>query len=283
MLDQILEWGKREKGVRVLLLVGSRGNGRNMDELSDYDISVFGDGFEFIHDDEWLKQIGSPIVCIHEKFQWGDFQIPTRLTIFEKWLKVDFAFHPLDLLRQMVDNQHLQETYDAGFKVLLDKEGLTAHLPKPQFKAYILAKPDQECFAMAQREFWFEAWHVAKYLYRKDPWVAKFREDAMKKWLLKMLEWNAAVKMNFTSSFKTDGQGIGKWADPKYFNRLGDCFPGWNFADRASALYDSMELFRDAGTEAAKLMEYEWLHKSEKDIRSEINQLIPYQHEQSKT
>jgi aminoglycoside 6-adenylyltransferase len=283
MFDQILQWGNQEKEVRVLLLVGSRVRGKDMDELSDFDISVFGEGFGFIQNDNWLYQIGSPIVCIHEKFQWDDIQIPTRLTIFNHCVKVDFAFHPLGLLQEMVDKQRLNETYDSGYEILLDKEGLAAHLPKPQFKSFVITRPDHEKFANAQHEFWFEAWHVAKYLCRQDPWVAKLREDSMKKWLLLILKWNAASDSKFSKSFQTYGKGIRQWANPKYFMRLPDCFSGWDLPDRRKAFHSTMDLFRDIGKETAKTLGYEWLNKMDVAIGAEINKLIPNQHEQSKT
>jgi len=283
MLDQILQWGNQEKGVRVLLLVGSRSGRDDMDELSDYDISVFGQGFGFIQHDDWLNQIGSPIVCIHETFQWDQIQVPTRLTIFKQWMKVDFAFHPFSLLQEMVARQKLNQTYDSGYEVLLDKEGLTAHLPKPQFKAYIVTKPNQGSFANAQHEFWFEAWHVAKYLYRVDPWVAKFREDSMKKWLLKMMEWNAAARTNFSIPFKPDGKEIKQWAEPKYFERLTDCFTGWHIQERWKAFFSTMDLFREIGKETADMLGYEWLDEMDLAMESEINQLISKHHGQTKT
>ena len=40
-------------------------------------------------------------------------------------------------------------------------------------------------------EFWFEAWHIPKYLKRNDLWVVKFRDWTMKQLLLRMLEWHA--------------------------------------------------------------------------------------------
>ena len=124
MLDQIMRWAEKNQSVRAMLLVGSLASAGKRDEFSDYDLSLFGEGFGFIEKDDWLKEIANPVLCIHENFFWDDTWIPTRLTIFENFIKSDFAFHPSSLLRKMVDQQHLSPTYDAGYQVLLDKDGL---------------------------------------------------------------------------------------------------------------------------------------------------------------
>ena len=88
-------------------MVGSLAGQGKKDHLSDLDISIFGSHFDFISDDAWLDAIAPNIVCIHEQFQWDDFIIPTRLTIFDKGVKVDFSFHPISLLEKMVNQQKL--------------------------------------------------------------------------------------------------------------------------------------------------------------------------------
>ncbi len=137
MLDKIINWATQQTGIVVMLLVGSRA-GNNFDALSDCDISIFGEDYSYIKNDNWLHEIQDHWVCIHEKFMWNETKIPTRLVIFEDAVKVDFAFHPLSLLYEMIDEQKLSPAYDSGFKILLDKENIAARLPPPSLQAYLV-------------------------------------------------------------------------------------------------------------------------------------------------
>ena len=128
IISSILAWANREECVRAVLMVGSRAQQGKEDEFSDFDLSIFGTPFDFIVKDNWLEEISPFILCIHDQFKWGEFSIPTRLTIFDDHTKVDFSFHPLSLLIEMVSSQILSPTYDSGYQVLLDKDKIARRL-----------------------------------------------------------------------------------------------------------------------------------------------------------
>jgi len=281
MLSQILHWAEKQTGIRSILMVGSRANNGKQDNLSDYDLSIFGNQFDFIAQDDWLNGISAQTICIHEKFYWGDWQIPTRLVLFENHAKVDFSFHPLSLLENMVSTKKLNQTYDAGYQVLLDKDGITGQLPKPSFQAYRIARPTEHEFENCQNEFWFESYHVAKYIMRFDLWAAKIRDHDMKKWLLAMLEWNAATRSNFTLSIKREGKYISDWIHPAYKSRMGACFAGWDALAQHSALMASLDLFRTVAKETASLLDYAYKEKPDQNLSNYIATLIPYTDGQS--
>jgi hypothetical protein len=46
MLENLVDWGKKEDTIRALLLLGSRASLHQIDRYSDYDISVFCDDYE---------------------------------------------------------------------------------------------------------------------------------------------------------------------------------------------------------------------------------------------
>ena len=254
MLDLIMEWALPEEGIRTVLLVGSRAANGKQDKLSDYDISVFGRYDEFATHDDWLKKIGPYLVCVHDQFDWEEILIPTRLVIFENGIKADFAFHPNPLLEQMIDKRQLSPTYDAGYKVILDKDGRADCLPKASLLGYTLKAPTQNEFSNAWNEFWFEAYHVAKYLHRNDLWIAGLRGEWMKKWLLKMLEWNASAKSGFSLCIQNDGKNLRNWIDAKYYARLDPCFSGWGQSTGIASLYACLDLFSGITKETALIL-----------------------------
>src|SRR5438105_1352626 len=128
-LEKIINWANSKDEIRALILSGSLAGKGKKDELSDYDIAVYGTNFYFIQDDNWLKEIQNYWLCIHDQFLFLDYEIPTRLTIFDAYFKVDFSFHPLELLDKFFTS--LPDDYNIGYKILLDKDGLFNEVLKP--------------------------------------------------------------------------------------------------------------------------------------------------------
>jgi aminoglycoside 6-adenylyltransferase len=282
MLSRIMHWAEQVENIRAIIMVGSHANTGKQDELSDYDLSIFGHQFDFIRQDDWQNRIATLSLCIHDKFSWGDWQIPTRLCLFENHAKVDFSFHPLSLLESMVNAQKLNPTYDAGYRVLLDKDSIAAQLPDPTFQAYKVKKPTVHEFQICQDEFWFEAYHVAKYIFRNDLWTAIGRDHDLKKWLLKMLEWDAAIKKDFALQAKGEGKCLREWISPSYLKRLPDCFSGWNASDQRKALLESLDLFRELAKATASALNMSYQEKADQDITAFISKLTNLQDGKSK-
>ena len=274
MLPQILDWANNEEGIRIVLMVGSRAIPGKSDDLSDYDFSIFGTYDAFRVNDDWLKRIQPPCICIHAEFPWDSIQIPTRLVIFENGIKVDFAFHPLYLIERMIVSQQLFPDYHAGYKVVLDKENIAHQLPKASLKAFLIRLPSQTEFMNAVNEFWFEAYHVAKYLHRKDLWVTKFRDEAMKTWLLKMLEWNAAAFSQLPLSSGPNGKNLRAWVQKKYYGKLGNCFSGWSASSGRKALFETIGLFKEVATETALQLQYPYDTKPGDRISAIISKFL---------
>ena len=83
---------------------------------------------------------------VPEKFTRENEIVPTRLVMFEGGVKVDFAFYGLHVLHELADSDEL----DAGFKVLLDKDGMTRRLKPPTFGKLTHAKPTEDDYRKAE-------------------------------------------------------------------------------------------------------------------------------------
>lgn len=278
ILPRIIAWAQAKDSIRAILMVGSRAGGGKMDEFSDFDLSLFGHSFEFIGDDQWLETFAVPIICIHDQFDWGTIKIPTRLTIFEDFSKYDFSFHPYGLLESMARESILNPGYDAGYEVLLDKDGVCRNLPRPSFQSYQILLPDKKAFQVAINEFWFEAYHLTKYLARKDLWVAKSRDHAMKQWLLRMLQWNAKADSKKLLSAKNEGKQMNEWVRKKWQIKLVNCFAGWNQDAQWQALVSTTRTFSELSRETAVLLSYSYERKAESGILDFIKNQNPHSH-----
>src|SRR5437764_3795329 len=133
-----MHWLTEQKDIQVVLLSGSRARENDFDELSDYDLAVYGTEFNFLNNDEWLKAIGPFLICIHDQFQFLGYTIPTRLVLFNTYLKIDFSFHPLKEINELRSNKNLIDDYAIGYMVLIDKGHLTQYLPPSSYKGFVL-------------------------------------------------------------------------------------------------------------------------------------------------
>ncbi len=273
-VQKIISWGKMSKSVEALILNGSLASKTTIDKLSDIDITVFGTDFTFIQkNDEWLLNIGKAWLCIHDQFSFEEYSIPTRLTIFDGGLKIDFSFHPIQLLHALAAKKVLPDAYKNGYKVLLDKQSLSGKLARPDHKAFVLSKPGIIAFQNNENEFWFECYHVAKYLKRGDLWTAKVREQAVKIFLLEMLQWHHIARHGMNFNPKPYGRDMQNWLDPLLWNRLRDCYAGFDKANSWLALSKTISLYREIAKEAAKCFHFDYNKKPDRHLSSFIEQL----------
>ena len=264
--EKIIHWGNKQREVRVLLLTGSRAGKGKQDEFSDYDIAAYGNDFAFIKDDEWLDNIDDHLVCIHDKFEFMHYHIPTRLVIFKQGYKIDFSFHPMTLLRKMVSKEKLPDEYNIGYQTLLDKEGIAAKMKVAGYKGFIISKPSEKDFQNNENEFWFEVYHVAKYLNRDDLWAVKFRDWSAKQWLRQMLEWHHASKHQWDFSPGNHGKGMKDWLDDTIWSALFSCFGSFSHTDSRRALQHTIQLYRQVAIETAAYLNYLYNQKLDDSI-----------------
>jgi aminoglycoside 6-adenylyltransferase len=274
ILPKIITWAQSEETVRAALLIGSRATG-SIDELSDYDVSIFTSQIPpYIRNNQWLSQIHTHWVCVHEKLPWKEKSIPTRLVIFEDGIKVDFAFYPLEALADLSKGTSLPADYDDGYQVLLDKDSLAASMPAPTYRGYLQQKPTQEEFLKVVEEFWFEAYHVAKYLKRNDLWRVKFRDWGMKDpFLLSMINWNEAAKRSWNLKTHSQGKSMQSYINKSTWKDLHLCFGHFTEEGSRKALEEAISLFRRLAIETAELLSYTYPYDIDENISGYMQKL----------
>ena len=257
MLDRIVSWAENNESIRGLILTGSRANSHDKtDFLSDYDIAVFGTGFEYISSDDWLINFEKHWICVHDRFTLVGFEIPTRLVIFNSTTKVDFSFHPMSVIETIAHNKELPDGYKNGFKILLDKDSLLIKWVQPTGDGFLVSKPSQEEFDKNVNEFWFEIYHVAKYLTRNDLWAANFRDWAAKEALLVMMQWQQSAKCRWSLSPKPNGKDMKSWIDSKVLERLRPCFSTLEKGSMSNALEKTIQLYREISNDTRLLLNF---------------------------
>jgi len=255
VLQNILKWAEKEEKVRGVVLVGSRAIDQ-ADKLSDFDISVFvSDTESFLHDDQWVKDIANVWVYSSDKYIWENVDVPTRLVIYEGGIKVDYSLWNKTIVSRLSQS----DFYDTGYKVLLDKDKLFENLRKITPTPRIKEKPSEEEFIHVVKEYWFEAYHVAKYLKREDLWLVKFRDyGSVKYYLLEMMEWYMLAKNNWDYDVKWDGKRIKKWLDKDVYDDLFKVFAHFDAEDSWNALVENNKLFSKLAKQTAQHLHYHY-------------------------
>jgi aminoglycoside 6-adenylyltransferase len=274
ILGKIVDWAKKEDEIKALILIGSLAGKGSIDELSDFDISVFTTNPEkYAKDDSWFHNFEKVWVCEPCELSRINKTYQTRLVIFKDGLQVDFALFDLDVLKDLTGRDELPVDYSLGYKVLLDKDGLTKNLKSPTFKCPAIPKPSQKEFELAIRIFFFEAFKQAKALVRNDLGHAKIRDWITKKYLLKMIEWNEKAKHGWDYNVGCAGKRMQSWVDKKTWIELHKTFAHFDAQDSWEALMATINIFSKIAKQTAKLFDYEYLEDVDQNITMFIKKL----------
>lgn len=250
ILQNIISWAQGNSAIQALVLTGSLARGDGLaDPLSDIDIELIADDPNSLMSDfGWLGEVGK-LVTVLPLNPSAEQRWATRLAIYSGGTKVDYTLAAPARIREMAGQQKLDPLYERGYRILLDKAGLTIDLPSPSGHVPTGTLPANEEFRAAVEEFWFEAAHVPKYLVRGELWLVKQRDQTMKALLLQMLEWHAK------SSRQVDVWHIGtrmkEWVDKPTWDELQQAFGRFDAADSIRAFKVTVALYSRLAKEVA--------------------------------
>lgn len=270
-LQKIISWAQKDNSVRMLIQTGSHArNDSSADDLSDFDIEVFVDDLDkFSNTDIWMKEIDEVWMCLPLTNSVGD---PTRLVIFKDGVKVDFTLNKLDELNKIKEEGY-DDYFNKGFKILVDKDGLGKNLPAPSYKISQTKKPTQAEFTALVEEFFFEAYHVAKYAKRGSLWTVKMRDWGVKELLLRMIEWYEKSLHGFDYDTWYTGHKIEKWVEKDIYEEFQNIFAHFDREDSLKALDATIGLFRRIAKETAKNLIYSYPESIDANLSGYIKKI----------
>jgi aminoglycoside 6-adenylyltransferase len=257
LLERIIAWGQRQEPVRVMILTGSRG-ADTADDLSDLDIAIFvTDSTIYTTADAWMREIADVWVYLAlSNEEEGGF--PTRLVIFEGGRKVDFTFSPVAALTCELGGPVLPDVYNRGYRVLLDKDSLAGTFMEPAMRAASGTPPSEREFRDLVDEFWFEAYHIPKYLARQELMLAKFRDWSTRELLLRLIGWHARTRHGWDYDTWYLGKHLRQWAEPEVWEALFACYGRFDAEDSWRAFFATIRLFDSLGEETARTLGYHY-------------------------
>lgn len=263
ILPQIDKWAQDETCIRAVILTGSRADpGRQTDFLSDYDIAVYvNDWRPFQKSDNWLNRFGSILV------RWPlvprstfDSNWLTRLVMFEDGVRIDFQ---ITEACQIGPND-----YDNGYRVLVDKDGLTGPLKAPTFSVFNIKKPSSDEFLDLVNEFWWDATYVPKHLWRNELPFAKYMLDTALRhtYLHRLMEWYIGSRHDWAVNPGCHGKWFSRYLDKDTWAAYKACYAGAEIEENWNALFRLGDLFGRLAVETAERLGYSYPQDLDKKI-----------------
>uniref|UniRef100_UPI0036DCE401 aminoglycoside 6-adenylyltransferase n=1 Tax=Photorhabdus sp. RM322S TaxID=3342825 RepID=UPI0036DCE401 len=275
LLEKILTFAHNDPRIDTVIQTGSRARNTRVDKFSDLDIELIGSGTdELIGNDLWFKQLGDVMVALHlANEKEGEPDWPTCLVVFSGGRKVDFTLASVERLKDM-KQRGLDELYQRGYKILLDKTGLTNGLPEITHQLTKSHLPSSAEFNENLREFWFEATQVPVYIARGDLWPARMRDNEMKELLLAMMEWYASIKSDGKTDVWYNGHHLHEWLPEKFSKRIQRIFGSYGKEEAIRALLETTELYAEISAEVAEMKIFEFDSELPGKVRKHIMQVI---------
>jgi len=260
-IEALTSWAGSRTDVGAVLVTSTRAvPGAALDAYSDYDVIVVVDEVEpFTRDASWLAEFGDVLIAYWDPVEVDPATGATsvgNITQYVNGLKIDFSLWSRQRLRDVVTAPTLLEELDAGYRVLVDKAGLTAGLPAPSYAAYLPSRPDQETFLRLVTDFFTGPPYVAKSLLRGQllpaKWVLDF--DMRYNYFLPLLEWRVECDHNWSWKPGNLGKGLRAQLPPHVWSEFEATFTGPDEQANWAALFAMMALFGKVARDVAGLL-----------------------------
>ena len=261
VIQRLIRWGEERAAVRAMLLTSTRAiPNAPLDDFSDYDvILVVTDIRRFYEDRAWLEDFGRVLVGFWDPIglEYG-FERSGNVIQYEDDLKIDFTLWPVEILRRIEEEPELPDELDAGYAILLDKDGLTNGLKAPTYQGYIPTPPTEEAYQLTIEEFFVDSAYVAKSLWRDELMPAKWvLECSMKQaYLRPMLEWLIEIEHDWSVKPGNLGKGLKKRLPPEIWSELEDTYVGGGVEENWEGLFRTIGLFRKVAIEVGEHLGY---------------------------
>ena len=269
MLNQFVAWGSPRDSVRAIVLTSSLTTDKApVDALSDYDpILVVTDIRPFVEDTAWLGDFGRVLVRYADPIQQEDgLERATFVVQYEDGLKIDFSLWPVDMLKRLVAAPQLSEEFDAGYRVLLDKDHLTEGLQPPTYRGYIPQPPTEAEYLTRIELLFHNATYVAKFLWRDDLVAARhiMESGMLQEDCLPLLEWHFEIEHGWSVKPGPYGRRLKRWLRPDLWAELESTYTGPDLDANWDAMFRLIDLARTVALEVGAHFGFPYPHEMDR-------------------
>lgn len=280
VIERLQQWAALCDDIRAMLITSTRAiPNAPVDQLSDYDIILIVNAIQPYHSERsWLQAFGEVLVGywdpIHRDPDY-DQECFSNVILYQDGLHIDFTLWPVALLQKIVAALALPAELDAGYRILLDKDGLTTGMAAPSYQSYIPTPPTAALFQRWVEEFFSDVPYVAKCLWRHEllpvKWVLDY--DMKHVYLLPMLEWRMEIDHGWAINTGVLGRRLQKRLPPYLWAQLEASYAGAGIEENWAALYQTVTLFRQAAQEVAAHFGYAYPHDLDQGVMAYIEQI----------
>ncbi len=254
VIETLVRWGESQPLVRAMVLTSSRTvPGGPVDGFSDYDVILALDDILPFHQERgWLEAFGRVLVMYRDPIELQNgCRACGNVVQFESGLKIDFSLWEVEALRRITAASRLPDEFDAGYRVLLDKDGLTAGLQPPSYKAFIPVPPDESVYLEYAECILLEAIYVAKLLRRDDRMAAQFvlNQFMRHEHTLPLLEWHMEIEHGWSVKPGPYGRRLKQTLRPDLWEALMRNYTGSGPDETWQATLGLLALYRKAAVE----------------------------------
>jgi aminoglycoside 6-adenylyltransferase len=282
VIERLVRWAEGQPAVRAMILTSSRATPLGPeDAFSDYDIILALEDILPFHESRgWLEAFGRVLVLFRDPLETEDGCQKSGYVIqFEGGLKIDFSLWETEILRQVAAASNLPAEFDAGYRILLDKDGLARGLKPPTYKAYIPVPPSERKYRETVEMFLLDATYMAKFLWRGDLMAARHLLETFiqQEHLLPMLEWHMEIEHGWSVKPGPYGRRLKRTLRPDLWADLESTYTGPGLEENWQALFRTIALMRKAALEVGERLGFAYPHEMERRTLDYIHQIKAYQ------
>ncbi len=270
IVDKLIDWANKKPDIQALILTSSRTNPQAfLDEFSDYDvIVVVNDIRSYLEDESWMKDFGNVLVVYRDPVQTEfGFERFIRVVQYEDGLKIDFTLCPVGLLKRASEEPKPPGHLDDGYKVILDKDGLTHKMAAPTYQVFIPVVPTEAEYHTCVEHFFSNTPYVAKHIRRGDLFPLNSMLYIMRdEKLRRMLEWQVEIDHDWSLKTGFYDKGLVKYLTPEIIEELENTFTGFGKAAYWDALFKIIDLFRKVAREVGRHLCYTYPEDLDKHV-----------------
>ena len=281
VIQRLIVWASDRDQIRAMLLTSTRAvPGGTIDSLSDHDvILIVRDVAPFVADRRWVDAFGEVLVAYWDPFDAEmdyDRDHCGNVVQYADGLKIDFTLWPVPHLTAVVERDALPDELDAGYRVLLDRDGLTAGLHPQTHTAYIPVRPNEAAFRTAVNDFFTDVPYVAKCLLRGDLFPMKWALDHDMKhaYLRPMLEWWVGCAEGWSKPVGSLGKGLRRRLPADIWREIEASYAGGGLEENREALFRTVALYRRVAVEVAEQLGYRYPDDLDRDVTAFARRML---------
>jgi aminoglycoside 6-adenylyltransferase len=278
VLGRVLRWAESMTSVRAVILESSRAIPHApRDALTDYDVSfLVTDPATWQAPGAWVRAVGEPLLRVRDVVEVDDLSVQNDMLLFADGAKIDCSFWTVEIAMRIAARGALPAEWDHGYRVLLDKAGLTDAWPRPTGSAYRPTPPSSEEFQEAIEEFWWICTYVAKNLWRGELLTARvlFEYELRHLILLRFVTWRIGVNSGWTARPGFNGRGVpALMGEPLWEEwRASERFLGTS-EDLWAALWLTIDLFRNLASGLARDLDFAYPTPLDETMRDYLHDI----------